>query len=1370
MKKAWLKYLYTGITTAALTGGAAFCVYRYQNGSRFTPRGEAPALQENRVVFDEENAGGKLGDASNTADDSALSEKDAAAGKRQEPMKNDNVARLFQLENLPDQLPDDAEIAGILSPTTLPASQAKKNGNARSAVIYETGDRSDSGAVLPRSEDGKTGHTMISGDNVGGSGSGGSVGGNGGAGDSSGTPGQTTNGTGNGSNVLQPEVNPEEPDPTPSPNRKPGKAETVSDPEPAGKPVPGINAFNEPIHYYDEETIAANDEDGLQALLYFTDETKYPERFYEGQCITEEMLYNAMTTEVVRTADFSSYAWGEKDLGRYVRIDAVSFDGGSSWETDFPLTIPQDTTAEMLVQVSYRFREAEAWKTYHSEESESGALTYTLAEGRVFVLSRALPEDAISIPEDSILNTNDEYPTVGETMSLYSLSCLGGVLAENDGLAGVSDAETLNNPRFDWYTGVRQTKLFSGWQEDDEAVGFDYLVTKGRHILEPGALTELDPKLEVRLKLYWLSCDEDGSWQVDFDSDDMYYMQTLCGFSDDDSEGYFTRTLRLLSDEMRGFSEALTVPEGIQLVDFDDTDDELEKLYADRVEIPASVRYIDTDSTGLRVEQGYTVAAENPYYSAEAGVLYDKEKTALLGVPYESESLTVPETVKKVQLSSENRLREVTLEAESAEMLPTLRVDRLQNCRIVLADRLLNDFAADYETALEETGNTLGIAGDADTSYHLTDGQLIRQDGQLRLALPRSQSTLTLSNEVTIVGSFALSQLPDDTDTLQLGSREDIQFAENALAGSPIQSILCQTEAQRSAVAKQLEKAGMPDISLSVAQTSREGYRYRLSDNAGGAVILMAPEQIETGEFDGTLTAADGTVLRVTAIGDGAFRGNESLRWVEIPNSVSYIGYGAFENCSNLEGVLIGAGWPTEEAFWKEWPDWGEWPGWPDEWEDWPEDPDEAEEITIGENALAGCDNLRFVASNVPKAHMVNDYDPAVYDFMADQSEFYVLPDAEGYSSSTFGFEDVSRYQILTFSDGSRVLYGLDADETPRLALRSGKTITALQLPESTEEIFAAAFSDTESGAGESYTVAFPEKGENFCIDEFAFAGASLGGVLTLPENDYEIADYAFQDTEVTSVYIGGRLQRLGDGAFYNCDALTSLSIACFDGASLPDGLLTDCENFRNFTIESGEVPPLLCYTGLAFQLNHALEAEAECESIILTLPEGTDPEAVVEKWRYGFAGGYTGGWFGTPYEEMWRDVYGELIDWDTWTLPSDAEVDAEVQARLLAAEQRIRRLIAADALSPASASDLLRDEASASDLPREVASTADLPREIKASDAALPRETRKTSASDIPDAEEEEWRQDFPEEDAAWDAEAEDAENLFRSTDSDIN
>lgn len=796
MKKAWLKYLYTGITTAALTGGAAILVYRYQSGSHFVPRGQAPALQENQVVFDDEKAG------ENPEDETELPETDAEAENQQEPVENESAARLFR--DLPEKLAKDAETVGMPEPTALSESdEASKSEESQPSVVYELSDSEDKSAASVEAVD-RDIRGMSSEDNVGGSNYAGGSGENSGAGngngssDSNGNSGGSGNAGSNGNTgndnenkdqaqnngsadntgtVEIPDSN-AEPEPTPAPRH--GKAVTVRDPKPAGKASRGINEFNEPIRSYSEEEITAEGEDSLRALLYFADETTYPERFYKGQSITKEMLYNAMTTEVVQKESSVSYAWGEADLDRYVRIDAVSFDGGSSWEKDFPLTIPQDTAGEMLVRLSYRFRETEEWIPYRNEDDD--ALSYELAEGRVFVLSKALAADAFSVPVNSILNTYDEYPTVGETLSLCTMNCLGSMLAENGGLDGISDTEALNDTSFDWYTGVKQTKLLSGWLEDGEPIGFDYTVTKGRHILEPGELTEIDPKLEVRLKLYRLSRGEDDSWQEDVDSDDMYFMQTLCGFADDGGESGFSRARRRPEWEMHGFTEALTVPEGIQIVDFDDTDDEQERLHAAFIRIPASVRYIDTDSTGIRIELGYAVDAENPYYSADDGVLYNKEKTVLLAVPYETEFLTIPKTVEKVQLSSENRLKEIYLEAESLEDLPIISMDHLHGCRIVLSSKLLNDFVQKYRTMLEENGNILCIVGDRKNEYHLIDGLLMRHMIGADIVDPASGSNIARTDDASNIIPTEEPPEEEETESLSCSTDSDISIGRKRKA------------------------------------------------------------------------------------------------------------------------------------------------------------------------------------------------------------------------------------------------------------------------------------------------------------------------------------------------------------------------------------------------------------------------------------------------------------------------------------------------------------------------------------------------------------------------------------------------------------
>ena len=51
-----------------------------------------------------------------------------------------------------------------------------------------------------------------------------------------------------------------------------------------------------------------------------------------------------------------------------------------------------------------------------------------------------------------------------------------------------------------------------------------------------------------------------------------------------------------------------------------------------------------------------------------------------------------------------------------------------------------------------------------------------------------------------------------------------------------------------------------------------------------------------------------GTTYSVTAIGDNAFQGCSGLTSVTIPNSVNSIGYAAFSSCSGLESIVVESG------------------------------------------------------------------------------------------------------------------------------------------------------------------------------------------------------------------------------------------------------------------------------------------------------------------------------------------------------------------------------------------------------------------------------------------------------------------------------
>ena len=135
-------------------------------------------------------------------------------------------------------------------------------------------------------------------------------------------------------------------------------------------------------------------------------------------------------------------------------------------------------------------------------------------------------------------------------------------------------------------------------------------------------------------------------------------------------------------------------------------------------------------------------------------------------------------------------------------------------------------------------------------------------------------------------------------------------------------------------------------------QTSQEGFSYyeETIDGGNGAVLVKAPKELK--EFAGQVTAEDGKAVTITDIADSAFAECTDLTWVELPESVTTIGYGAFYGCNSLQGILIHA----------------------------------KEYIYIGNKSFDNCSSLRFVASNAMTAEMQDGYDPII------SLEFCILP------------------------------------------------------------------------------------------------------------------------------------------------------------------------------------------------------------------------------------------------------------------------------------------------------------------------------------------------------------------------------------------
>ena len=86
------------------------------------------------------------------------------------------------------------------------------------------------------------------------------------------------------------------------------------------------------------------------------------------------------------------YYWTSSDLGKYIRINRVSFDRGKTWLTDFSnnnnIEIPKNAGDQsMQIDMSYRFSENSAWTEYRPGGGNS-YIDCTVAPHRILVLGR----------------------------------------------------------------------------------------------------------------------------------------------------------------------------------------------------------------------------------------------------------------------------------------------------------------------------------------------------------------------------------------------------------------------------------------------------------------------------------------------------------------------------------------------------------------------------------------------------------------------------------------------------------------------------------------------------------------------------------------------------------------------------------------------------------------------------------------------------------------------------------------------------------------------------------------------------------------------------------------------------------------------
>lgn len=828
MKFSGIRQLILGAVAATTaTGIVVYGAMAYQAGWDYTPTGENRALNVNQVVFPD---GDKTSSQQQSSENnSELWQKDETANETDRPQQSEQADYLFEEQKAAGvgdlvqdtanpENPDATSVSktATIQTTVENTSQAGQTGGTADIIYDVTGDASNADLIIS----GGTGNTAA------------------------------------GSDAQQPSV-----EPTPQPTAKPEPGAT---PAPSSTPAPAPSTKPDSSRWdnisdaegkkteadyagtgvYNPAQVAKKDIASVDAIVMQNTGSAYS--IYAGQKMTKRALYNALDTRVIVTdtaGEKSFYLWGNEQLGVYFNIDAVSFDGGKTWITEFPVTVP--SVENMLVKTSYRLGADQPWVS-------NKTVSYDLEQTRVYVLREPLDENATSMDEAAILNPNNAAPKVGDVLNLYYY-------------------------QFNMLGEDQTTQLYTGWTENGKTVPFFYPVTSGRHFLEPGAFVDL-ADLVGEDNVYNYTIQLEAEWP----DGKLVYYQTLTNYYGD-------------------WGSELNVPAYVQAVDFSPW----AMVYISTLTLPDTVEYVDISA--ITVFDGFAVDEGNTSYTVQDNLLYTKDGKAIVGIPYSIEEMTVPAGVTSIAIPTDNSLSSIVLEAEEADELPEINLDNLgtaaygdvRECDIILKNKdVLMAFVAQNYAALNAADGVNLYCADGD----LADRPVVVKNdclmmGDTLMGVMNCDAAVLLPDGVSTVepGTLALTDGSYNSATALVLPQDGkaVALADGWNDGSDVSLVLCYTQEQ----AKAAEGCG---AQIRVLDKSKEGAYYFVADET---VLVKAPSGMK--EFSGTLTAQDGKTVTVTRVGDRAFADNTNLEWVSLPKETTYIGYEAFQGCASLQGALF---------------------------------------------------------------------------------------------------------------------------------------------------------------------------------------------------------------------------------------------------------------------------------------------------------------------------------------------------------------------------------------------------------------------------------------------------------------------------------
>ncbi|HEP1818309.1 TPA: leucine-rich repeat protein [Streptococcus suis] len=245
----------------------------------------------------------------------------------------------------------------------------------------------------------------------------------------------------------------------------------------------------------------------------------------------------------------------------------------------------------------------------------------------------------------------------------------------------------------------------------------------------------------------------------------------------------------------------------------------------------------------------------------------------------------------------------------------------------------------------------------------------------------------------------------------------------------------------------------------------------------------------------------------MTTIVENAFSGNQKLKEIVLPSTLTTIGYGAFEN-SGLEKLVL----PASLTY-------------------------------IGDRAFAGISTLKEVvipknvtyapnifagSENLKKVTFEDGITVIPASILAGTSveEIHLPTSVETIDS--YAFSGNEHLKKINLKDGVKAIHSG--------AFAGNSALAQVELPDSLEHIADSAFSGTTSLT----SIAIPTNVKQIGYGAFYDSGLTS---IELPENLESIANHAFYSTRLSEVKLPASLKYLGWGAFSDIDSLKKVEV-----------------------------------------------------------------------------------------------------------------------------------------------------------------------------------------------------------------------------------